>query len=210
MTLMPDTAVRTPLNADFWSRRIAAACVLGLLVGAATSGAQTVLGGTAFAGLANAVSPWVVAPFLIGAAGRGRISASVLGLIACVGEVAGYYVTAAARGFGINPSMVGLWVVAGVVGGLVFGLAGRSWRSATGRERGLGAALLIAVWWCEAIVTYGVELGYLDDAVVFAVVGAGLGIGLGRHDRQHAAIAAWLAPALVLGVGGELALWQVL
>jgi len=210
MILTPDPTAGTPLNAVFWSRRLVAASVVGLLVGAATSGAQTVLGGTSFAGLANAVSPWVVAPFLVGSTGRGRFSAPVLGLITCVGEVAGYYLTAAARGFGVNPSMVALWVVAGVVGGLVFGLAGRSWRAASGRERGLGAALLIAAWWCEAIVTYGIHLGYFDDAVVFAVVGAALGFGLGRHARQHVAIAAWLVPALALGVGGELALWQVL
>jgi hypothetical protein len=59
--------------------RTARAAAVGLAVGAGTSVAQTVLGGTAIAGLANAVSPWVVAPFLMGAVGRGRGSAAVLG-----------------------------------------------------------------------------------------------------------------------------------
>jgi hypothetical protein len=112
----------------------------------------------------------MVASFLVGSAGRGRPSALGLGLLTCLSEVAGYYVTAAARGFGINSFTAGLWVVAALAGGPVFGLAGRSWRCATGRERGLGAALLVAVWLCEAIITCAVVLGYLDDAVVFAVV----------------------------------------
>src|SRR6478752_1935118 len=91
---------------------LAAAVGAGLVVGALTSFGQTVLGGTWFAGLANAVSPWLVASFLV----------------------------ADLRGFGVGASSVAVWAVSGVVGGPVFGWAGRLWRTAAGRWRGLGPA----------------------------------------------------------------------
>lgn len=193
------------------TRRLAVALTVGLAVGAATSMAQTLLGGSALAGLANAVSPWVVAPFLLGAtAGGHRRAAAGFGIVTAVAEVAGYHLTAAVRDFGISPYWVAVWAVAGLAAGVVFGLAGHSWRTATGHERGLGAALLVAVWACEAVVTYGVVLGYLDDAAVFGAVAVLLFVLLGRRERQHAAVLAWLAPALVVGVAGMLTLHALL
>jgi hypothetical protein len=173
---------------------------VGLAVGAVTSGAQTLLGGSALAGLANAVSPWVVAPFLLGATGSGRRSAAALGVLTCVAEVAGYYVTAALRGFGVGWAPVLLWVAAGLVAGIVFGLAGHSWRTTVGRERGLGAALLVAVWACEAVVTY------VGHAVVFGAVAVLLLVLLGRSRGQLTAVLRWLVPAVGLGVAGLLGL----
>jgi hypothetical protein len=210
MISMTGALVTTPDKAGPPARWFGLALVVGVLVGAATSWGQTVLGGSASAGLANAVSPWLVAPFLVGSTGRTRSSALVLGMITCVSEVAGYYLTAAARGFAINLVTVGIWVVGGLVGGLVFGLAGRSWRSGAGRERGLGAALLIAVWLSEAIVSYVIILGYFDDAVVFTATGVALWLWLGFHGRQHFSILVWLGPALGLAVMGELVLQAVM
>lgn len=140
----------------------------------------------------------------------GRGSAAALGVTACLASVAGYHVASAARGFGINPTMVVIWSAAALVAGLVFGLAGHSWTTATGRERGLGAALLVAVWASEAVVTYGVVLGYVDDAVVFGCVAALLVVLLGRRRRQRAAVLAWLVPAVVGGVVGMLAVHGLL
>ncbi|RFU20071.1 hypothetical protein D0Z06_18355 [Geodermatophilus marinus] len=185
---------------------MALAVGVGLVIGSVTSVAQTLLGGSALAGLANAVSPWVVAPFLIGATGRGRRSAAALGVLTCEAEVAGYNLTAALRGFGVGWPPLLLWVVAGLVAGIAFGAAGHSWRTAAGRERGLGAALLVAVWACEAVVTYGVILGYAGHAIVFGAVAVLLLVLLGRFRRQGAAVLRWLLPAVGLGVVGMLAL----
>jgi Family of unknown function (DUF6518) len=182
------------------------ALAAGLVVGAATSWAQTLLGSTALAGLANAVSPWLVAPFLVAAGAAGRRSAGTLGILTCVAEVLGYYAAAAVRGFGVNPPTVAVWVAAGIAGGLVFGLAGHSWRTGTGRERGLGVALLVAVWLCEALVTFAIVLGYDDNAVVFAVAAVLLWLLLGMRGRQHLPALAWLVPAAGLGIAGMLAL----
>lgn len=192
------------------STRFALAAVAGLAVGIGTSAAQTLLGDTVVAGLANAVSPWVVAPFLMGATGRVRGSAAALGVTACLASVFGYYLISALRGFGVNPTMVVIWSVAALVAGLVFGLAGHSWTTETGRERGLGAALLVAVWACESVVTYGVVLGYADDAVVFGAVAVLLLVLLGRRGRQHTAVLAWLVPAVLVGILGMFAVHALL
>ncbi|WP_432521642.1 DUF6518 family protein [Kineococcus sp. SYSU DK006] len=181
----------------------------GLLVGAATSGAQTLLGGTALAGLANAVSPWLLAPFLVGSRARSPRSAALAGVAACTAQVLGYYLVAALRGFAVNPPVVGVWLVAGVAGGVVFGLAGRGWRSARGWGRGLGAALLVAVWLCEAL-RYALVLRYPEDAVVFAVVAAALWLLLGRRGAQHRRTLAWLLPCALAGAAGQLVLDAVL
>jgi hypothetical protein len=181
---------------------LAAAVGAGLAVGALTSFGQTALGGTWFAGLANAVSPWLVASFLAGALARRGWVAAVAGLLACAGEVAGYYLVADLRGFGVGAASVAVWVVSGVVGGPVFGWAGRLWRTAAGRWRGLGPALLAGCWLAEAVVTYAVVLGRGGDAAVFAVVAALLVPLLGRAGGQTRAVLRWLPAAAAVGAAG--------
>jgi len=181
---------------------LAAAVGAGLAVGALTSFGQTLLGSTGFAGLANAVSPWLVASFLVGSLARRGWVAALAGLVACVGQVAGYYLVADLRGFGVGAASVAVWAVSGVVGGPVFGWAGRLWRTATGTWRGLGPALLAGCWLAEAVVTYAVVLRYGDDAAVFAVVAAVLVLLLGRAGGQTRALLRWLPAAAVVGAAG--------
>ena len=181
---------------------LAAAVGAGLVVGALTSFGQTVLGGTWFAGLANAVSPWLVASFLVGALARRWWVAALAGLLACVGQVAGYYLVADLRGFGVGASSVAVWAVSGVVGGPVFGWAGRLWRTAAGRWRGLGPALLAGCWLAEAVVTYAVALRSWGDAAVFAVVAALLVPLLGRVGGQTRAVLHRLPAAALVGAAG--------
>jgi hypothetical protein len=190
--------------------RLVVAVAVGLAVGAGTSAAQTFLGGSALSGLANAVSPWTMASFFVGAAGHGRRTAAALGVAAAVAQVAGYYLTAGLRGFGVDLLNVSVWAVAALIAGVVFGIAGHSWARGTGRERGLGAALVVAVWACEAVVSYGIVLGYVDDAVAFSVIAIVLFVLLGRRGGRHAAVLGWLVPALVSGVAGMLFLHAVL
>jgi hypothetical protein len=182
------------------------ALVAGIAAGALTSWGQTVLGGTWFAGLANAVSPWIVTSFAVGALARRSWVAALAGLLVCAGEVAGYYVAAELRGFGVGTAAVAMWVVAGVVGGPLFGWAGRQWRTGEGRWRGVGAALLVGCWLAEALVTYGLVLRYGDDAVVFAGIGVLLAVVLSRQGRQGRALLRWTPAALAAGVVGFLVL----
>lgn len=187
-------------------RRAALAGAAGLVTGALTSVGQTLLGGTVLAGLTNAVAPWLVAPFLVGATARGRRGGAALGVLACVAQVPGYYVTAALRGYPATASWVVMWLVCGVLGGVLAGVAGQSWWRGAARERGVGAAVLVAAWLGEALVTYGIVLRYADDAVVSAVAGVVTFAALGWHRRQHVLVLTWLGPALMLAALGFLAL----
>lgn len=181
---------------------LAVAVGAGLAVGVLTSFGQTLLGGTWFAGLANAVSPWLVAAFLVGALARRGWVAAVAGLLACAGEVAGYYLVADLRGFAVGAASVAVWVVSGVVGGPVFGGAGRLWRTAEGRWRGVGGALLAGCWLAEAVVTYAGALRHAGDAAVFAVVALLLVVLLGRAGGQTGAVLRWLPATAGLGAAG--------
>jgi hypothetical protein len=194
--LPPESRTRLP--------DVALAVAVGLLVGAVTSGAQTVLGDSPFVAVANSVSPWVVSSFLIGSLIRTRATAAGLGVVSCVSEVAGYYLIAAARGFEVGVPHVEVWLVLAVVGGAVFGLAGQSWKWASHRERGLGAALLVAVCALEALY-YALVLHYAGEAILFAVIAVVLWVLLGLRHRQHQQVLLWLLPAAGLGaVGGGL------
>ncbi|WP_051639884.1 DUF6518 family protein [Cellulomonas sp. URHE0023] len=197
-TQLQVTRVRPTLPAP---ALLAAATGAGLVVGAATSFGQTLLGDTAFQALVNAVSPWLVVPFLLGALARTWWLATSAGLLVCVGEVAGYYVVADLRGFAVGSGLL-VWVVAGVVGGPLFGAAGRSWRTATGRWRGAGVAALVGCWVAEAIVTYGLVLHRLDEAIVMVAGAAVLTVALTSRGRQGRAVLRWLPAAVLLGAVG--------
>ncbi|MBD7919670.1 hypothetical protein H9657_15475 [Cellulomonas sp. Sa3CUA2] len=188
---------------------LALAVAGGTVSGAITSFAQGLP--FPFAGFANAVSPWLVVPFVVGATPRRRRWALVVGVVACAGQVAGYYATAHLRGFPVGTGGVLLWLACALPGGLAAGAAGWSWwRSVdapgpsrwAARERGLGGAVLVAAWLAEALVTYTVVLRYTGHAVAFVAAGAVTFVLLGRHGRQHGAIARWLVPTTALACAG--------
>jgi hypothetical protein len=109
----------------------------GLAVGVATSALRTYLNSPWLA-LVNSASPWLVAPFAVGALQRRAAAAAVAGLVTCALEVAGYYLTASLRGFPGDLGYEVLWTGCAIVGGPLFGVAGYLWR--TGRSRLLRAA----------------------------------------------------------------------
>lgn len=197
-----------PARSDSHAGIVAVAVVLGLGWGATTSGLQTVLP-SPFGGLANAVAPWLMAPFVVGTFCRSLGTAAVLGLLTCLLQVPGYYVTADLRGFPVGSAYVLVWSAAAVVGGPVFGVAGRLLRSGQGRLRGLAPALVGGVWLAEGIATYAIVLGYYGDAIVFGVVGVVLFLSLSRRGRAGSALL-WLLVVLPSGVGANLLLHVVL
>lgn len=208
--LAPEEERRTGLGAPV---ALGVAVLIGLAWGAATSGLQTVLPWP-FAGLANAVSPWVAPAFAVGALTRRSWVAAVAGVLVCLGEVGGYYLVSMVRDFGVNPAMVVLWVATGVVGGPVFGAAGWCWRRVRSlRWAGLSAALLGGVFLSEGAIGYGVYLGYAGDAVVFCTLGTLLVVALGATAPAARAARApgrgigtamlWLLLVLPLGAAGQ-------
>lgn len=183
------------------------ALVLGLVVGSLTS----VLQGVAdfpWLALVNAVSPWATTAFVAGALQRSWRSAVVLGTVATLLQVVGYYVTAELRGYDAGLTYVVVWSLCALVAGPVFGAAGQSWRR--GAPVGLGAAALVAVWATEALIGYQWRLGYTSSAILFGVVALVLAVVLPRHRSQYVGFARWIVPALVAGALGNLLLDVVL
>lgn len=173
----------------------------GLAVGVATSFGQTRLDGAANA-LVNSVSAWLVAPFCVGALMATRRGAAAAGLGVCVLQVAGYYATAHARGFANGPLLIAFWTACAVLGGPLFGAAGRLWRDGDRRARGLGGALLPAVFAAEGLWLY---LHTLHDAHR-----AGLWLGCAAVSAaallRRPAELRWVLPALAGALAGEIAL----
>lgn len=191
------------------SAPFAGAVAVGLAIGLATSFAQGWLDGS-WASLANAASPWLAGAFVGGLLQRRAGRAVAVGLLVCVLEVVGYYGVSAARGFGVSDSVVAFWIACGVVGGPLFGWGGWAWRRATGVQRAIGAALLPATFFAEAIGTYALRLHYVGEAVLFASVGVVLFLGLVVPARaMRTAVAAFTAAGVLTAVGVVL-YWAVL
>lgn len=185
-------------------RAAALTLLAGLAIGAGTCFGQGRLDGTANA-LVNSVSAWLVAPFVAGALVATRRGAVAAGLTVAVLEVAGYYATAGLRGFANGPLLIIFWLLCGVVGGPLFGLAGRVWRGGDRRERGLGGALLPAAFAAEGLWLYLHEQDDPRRVGLWLAIAAACAAVLLRRPAERR----WLAPALACALLGEAALTGV-
>ena len=190
--------------------RFAAAVVIGTLVGALTSILQKYLDAP-WASLVNAASPWLTPAFAVGALQRRPSYAAVAGFATCVFELAGYYVTAAARGYfaGGGHGILLFWTACALVGGPVFGWAGWTWWSGPARTRGLGVAIFAAAYFAEAAIGYGWRLHYTSSAILFAAIGSAAIPALTHRERLTATTLRWLLATLPAGILAELCLGLV-
>lgn len=171
--------------------------VAGLAVGAATSFGQTYLD-RPFAAFCNSASAWLVAPFVVGALMATRRGAATAGVVACVLELVGYYVTAHARGFAAGSSILAFWTLCALAGGPVFGLAGHIWRTGPRKLRGLGGTVLPAAFLAEGLWLYHHELHYESTAILWLAVGALLLLVSWRPVELR-----WLPLTLAAGLAAE-------
>lgn len=181
----------------------------GLLVGAAVGSLTDVLQAQltgSFAGLANAVSPWLVPAFFAGSIARRARIAALAGVLACLGELAAYVLSASIRGYAQSLDYTVFWAIGGLVGGVVFGFAGFAWSHPTRRRGGLGAALLSTAFLTEAAY-FLIALQYAGEAVVFSVAAAVAFLALNAKNHQYIASIRWMAATIPCGALGELALY---
>jgi hypothetical protein len=195
LTLSPDvTKPRLRLIA------VLAPVVVGAGIGIATSYAQADLSG-AWAPLANASSPWLLGAFVAGAVQLTAVRATLAGLIACLLEVAAYYIVDWHRGFSVHQTDVVFWGLCAVIGGPLFGWGAWLWWRGPVARRGLGAALLPATFLGEAIGTYEIRLRYsADTAVLFATIGLVLFALVAWRTRPLWRTVVWTAAATVVAI----------
>ncbi len=114
--------------------RLGVAALVASAVGGATSYLQTVLP-YGVAPLANSAGPWCLVAFALAWRSKRVAEGAVTGAMALGLLVAGYYLVAALRGFGVSSSSVTFWCLAAVTVGPVLGAAavvvrrGRGWTS---------------------------------------------------------------------------------
>src|SRR5262245_13414257 len=186
--------------------RHAAAVVVGLAVGAFGAIGHAHFDGTLDA-LANSLSTWLLAPFVVGTFAATRRGAAVAGVVTCGFELLGYYVVVYTEEFATTASLVAFWALAALVGGPLFGMAGQLWRSAPSRLRGLGSAALAGVFVAEGLYAYVHQQHRYFTGALWIVVGVGIAAlaGRGRADQLR-----WLGLTVPLGLAGEVVVTAVL
>jgi len=152
--------------------------------------------------LANSISTWLVAAFVVGTLATSGRTAALAGFTACAFQLLGYYAVNLVRDVGTTSALVTFWSACAVVGGPLFGLAGHTWRSGPSPLRGLGMAALAGAFVAEGLYAYALQLDrYLTGALWVAI-----GLGLALASRQPR----WLGVTVPLGLGGQVVLTSVL
>ena len=179
--------------------------VVGLGVGVLTAVLQQHLRPPWFS-LVNAASPWLTPMFAMGALWRRSSTAALAGLVTGLLELIGYYATAISNGYPfLGGRLVIFWFACALVGGPLFGAAGRAWWRGSPLG-GLGAAVLPAAWIAEALVVYGIRLRYRESVVLFSAIGVALVCIIGWHRHQYVRLIGWLVLAIPLALIAELVL----
>ncbi|GIG22966.1 hypothetical protein Cch01nite_36900 [Cellulomonas chitinilytica] len=176
--------------------------LLGVAVGVLTSFAQGWLDAP-WSSLANAASPWLVVAFVVGYLRPTVGSAALLGMLTCLGEVAGYYAASSVRGFGVSATWAAFWLVCALVGGPLFGACGRWAREHGSRPAAWGAAAPAATFLGEGVGAYWLRLGYRQEAVLFVA----LGLVAGGFALARVPTRATTTVAIVVGALGGVAVY---
>jgi hypothetical protein len=178
--------------------------VAGLTTGVLTQVGQGALP-DGWSQAANAISPWLLVAFLVGSTMPDTPRAAAAGFGTLLLALVGYDAMILVR-YGYGPSVGSLvfWGLGALVGGPVFGVAGRAWRTGSPRPRAAALGLLVAVAVAEGIYNAVVlEHPAVGAGFVLAGLLVPLVLGRSREDRVGAYVAA--VPALALGALGYLA-----
>jgi hypothetical protein len=184
----------------------AVAVVAGLLVGALSFVGRAHLDG-ALDAFPNSTSTWLVTPFLVGALAATRRAAAAAGLVTCAAQLAGYYAVAQLQGTATSGALVAFWTACAVVGGPVFGAAGRLWRSSDPQLRGFGIAVLAGVFVAEGLYAYVHQLQHYRTGTLWIGIGVAVALVSSRGRLEQWC---WLALTVPLGIAGEVVLTAAL
>ncbi len=186
-------------NARYGSwKRIGLVVAAGLATGALTQLGQAWLpeGLTQWA---NAISPWLLVAFLVGSTMPGNVQAAIAGVTTLVLALVGYNVMLHLQiGYSSSVSATLFWFVGALAGGPVFGIAGRTWRIGTPKQRAVALGLLVAVFVAEG-ARNTLLLDYPLAGATFLIAGLLLPLILGR--TREVIGWAYVAAVPILGLG---------
>lgn len=187
-------------------RRLSLIVVGGLATGALTQIGQSTLP-DGWSQAANAMSPWLLVAFVLGAAMPDRRWAAAAGVAALLLSLVGYYLMIELRyGYGGSRGSLLLWGAGALVGGTAFGIAGQWWRAGRLWQRAAAIGLLAAVFVAEGVYQVRIQ----PDAAIgtgFVVVGLAVPLIAGRSRDERLGGYLAMVPALGLGLLGFVALF---
>jgi hypothetical protein len=159
--------------------------LFGFALGVVTMFGQTWLHG-AWLALVNSGAVWLAAAFVAGAVVRSDPAAALAGTAVLMAAVVGYYgsVPFVVEGASASSRSVAIWLATALVGGPVYGVAGRWWRGTRSWKAWVGLALLGGAFLAEGASR--LRLGHGDPAG-WGMLLAGLVIPLvlGRSTRER-------------------------
>jgi hypothetical protein len=178
--------------------------ILGIAIGVITVLGQGVLPGN-WNSIANSGAVWLLPTFFIGSLNSKKLKASLSGILALLGMVIGYYgyamiVQQVAHSF----YFILVWSVCGIIGGIIFGIAGFLW-SRRGPLHTLGSALIGGVFITEGLnilihrndYRHMITVGYVE--IIFGIL---LVLILGRSIKERLLALSWLLLIVILGIIG--------
>jgi hypothetical protein len=173
--------------------------VAGLGLGVLTVYGQRLPG--SWSTLANSGAVWLVFAFSVGALMRSDPTAAAAGVLA--GAVVGYYaaVPIVVEGAAANVRSVVIWTGTALVGGPVFGIAGRWWRREPSAKRAIAIGLLSGVFVAEGLTDVRYVPTVRTAGWVLFAVGLTIPIVLGRSSSERLLGLATMVPVALVTFG---------
>lgn len=150
--------------------------------------------------LANSGAIWLAVAFAVGSRMASGREAAIAGIATLLLALVGYQLAARVVGASISGAGLVNWSGTALVGGPVYGFAGRRWEAGPGRGRILAIALLGAVFVAEGAYTLLAIPDLARTGWVEVIVGLALPVLLGRGVRERVAAVALLLPLALLGL----------
>ena len=150
--------------------------------------------------LANSGAIWLAVAFAVGSRMASDREAIVAGTATLLFALVGYQLAAWVSGASISVAGLVIWSGTALVGGPVYGYAGRRWRVGAGRGRVLALSLLGAVFVAEGAYTLLVIPDLARVGWVEVVVGLALPVLLGRGGRERVAGVGLVVPLACVGL----------
>jgi hypothetical protein len=178
--------------------RLGLIAAAGLGLGVLTLAGQGFLDGN-WNRLANSGAIWLLVAWLVGSRMPTARWATAAGFVVLASALAGYYVAARLSGAGVSASSVAIWLGTALIGGPVYGLAGRWWRVEADTRRIIAIGLAGGIFAAEGISTLIRTPELAVVGWVELVAGVLLSLALGRTWRERAAALVVVLGVIVLG-----------
>lgn len=126
--------------------------------------------------------------------------AAVAGFATLVLALVGYQLASSLTQAPLGTTAFVIWTGTALVGGPVFGIAGRRWRADAGRSRVVAIALLGAVYVAEGAYTLWAIPDLWRAGAVEVVLGVAVPVLLGRGRHERSTGLALLAALAIVGL----------